>query len=184
MIGKRKKRVVKMKDKLIFTQSALTLSAVTAVIAVALNFGTVYAEQPKSESLIDKQIREARASIKEISAKELRAMMDKNEKFVLIDVREKSEFDAGHIKGAKLIPRGILEWVLTGRFKDRNTPIVFYCQTGARSSLSTKVAMELGYKNVKNVRGSIKEWTEAGYEIYNQTGSFKLTPKGFNKRER
>lgn len=173
-----------MKNKSIFALSSFTASVIIAVITVSLNFGIVYAAPPKSESLVDKKVREARESVKEISAKELKAMMDNNEKFVLIDVREKSEFDAGHIKGAKLMPRGILEWVLTGRIKDRNTPIVFYCRTGARSALSTKVATELGYKNLKNLRGSIKEWTEAGYEIYNQTGSFKLTTKGFHKKER
>ncbi|VAX23006.1 hypothetical protein MNBD_NITROSPINAE03-1580 [hydrothermal vent metagenome] len=173
-----------MKDRSISTRSAITLSAVTAVFAIALNFGIVHAEQSKAASLVDKRISEARASINEISAKELKVMMDKKEKFVLIDVREKSEYDAGHIKGAQSIPRGLLEWVLTGRYKDLNTPIVFYCKTGARSALSTKVATELGYKNLKNLRGSIKEWTEAGYEVYNQTGSFKLTPKGFRKRER
>jgi len=173
-----------MRNKSIITWSKITFGAVVAVLAMALNFGIIHAEQSKALSLVNKRVSEARAAITEISAKELKAMMDKKEKFVLIDVREKSEFQAGHIKGAKLIPRGLLEWVLTGRYKDLNTPIVFYCKTGARSAFSTKVAMELGYKNVKNLRGAIKEWTEAGYEIYNQTGSFKLTPEGFYKRER
>ncbi|VAX17717.1 hypothetical protein MNBD_NITROSPINAE04-371 [hydrothermal vent metagenome] len=173
-----------MKNKSVLTWSKMTFGAVVAVLAMALNFGIIHAEQSKAASLVNKRVSEARASITEISAKQLKAMMDKKEKFTLIDVREKSEFDAGHIKGAQSIPRGILEWVLTGKFKDPNTPIVFYCKTGARSALSTKVATELGYKNLKNLRGSIKEWTEAGYEVYNQTGSFKLTPKGFRKRER
>jgi rhodanese-related sulfurtransferase len=142
--------------------------------------GSSHGSDPK----VEKMVKDARASVTEISAKKLKSMMDKGEKFVLIDVREKDEFDAGHIKGADHIPRGILEWALTGKYKDKNTPIVFYCRVGARSALSTKLAKELGYTNVKNVRGSIKEWTEAGYEVYNQTGSFRLNPKGFMKREK
>lgn len=138
-----------------------------------------------SASLTVKQmVLDARASVTEISAKELKSMMDKKEKFVLIDVREKDEFDAGHIKGAEHIPRGILEWALTGKYKDKNTPIVFYCRVGARSALASKLAKDLGYTNIKNARGSIMEWTKAGYEIYNQTGAFRLQPKGFMKKEK
>src|SRR5919112_4374264 len=67
---------------------------------------------------------------------------------VLIDVRENDEWDAGHIPGAKHVPRGHLESRIEGAVPDRSEHIVLYCASGNRSALAAKTLEELGYENV------------------------------------
>jgi rhodanese-related sulfurtransferase len=142
-------------------RNALKLTLTLALVFISLSYSVSSADQ-----IVDQMVRDARAAVKEISARELKEMMDQGKKFALIDVREKSEYDGGHIKGSIHIPRGLLEWALTENFKDKNTPFVFYCESGARSALSSQLAQRLGYKNVMNLRGSMREWRAIGYKVY------------------
>lgn len=132
-------------------------------IALVLNPSPVMATAAKDR--VKQMVKEARASVPEISAKELKELMDKEENLLLIDVRVPGEYLSGHIQGAKLMPRGLLEWTLPGKYKDSDAPIVFYCLVGARSALAAKLAKDLGYSNVKNFRGGLKEWKKAGYKV-------------------
>lgn len=110
-------------------------------------------------------VKEARESVHEISAVELKEIMDAGQSFTLIDVREPGEYTAGRIEKSVLIPRGVLEWILPSKVKNTETPIVFYCEVGARSALTAKLSKELGYKNVKNLRGGFREWKKEGFQI-------------------
>jgi molybdopterin/thiamine biosynthesis adenylyltransferase/rhodanese-related sulfurtransferase len=76
----------------------------------------------------------------------------------LIDVREQVEWDAGHIAGALFIPQGALLDQIEAAAPDRDTEIVLYCRSGARSGRMTAALQQFGYTNVVNMAGGILEW--------------------------
>jgi sulfur-carrier protein adenylyltransferase/sulfurtransferase len=86
---------------------------------------------------------------------------------VLVDVRESTEWDAGHIPGAKHVPRGYLESRIEGAVgADRGQEIVLYCASGQRSALAAHTLTdELGYTNVKSMTGGITLWKDRGYKV-------------------
>ena len=86
---------------------------------------------------------------------------------VLVDVRESTEWDAGHIPGAKHVPRGYLESRIEGAVgADRSQEIVIYCASGQRSALAAHTLKdELGYENVKSMTGGITLWKDRGYKV-------------------
>ena len=86
---------------------------------------------------------------------------------VLVDVREGTEWDAGHIPGAKHVPRGYLESRIEGAVgADRSQEIVIYCATGQRSALAAHTLKEeLGFENVKSMTGGITLWKDRGYKV-------------------
>lgn len=71
-------------------------------------------------------VQEARKQVKEISINEVKKMMDAKEKMVILDVRDKEEFDKGHIAGAMNISRGTLEFLVYDKIPDRRATIVVY----------------------------------------------------------
>lgn len=84
------------------------------------------------------------------------------EEIVLIDVREKDEWDAGHIQGALHIPLGELE--AGAGVIPRNLPIFTYCQSGSRADWAENKLHELGFSNARNM-GGILEWQRNGGEL-------------------
>ena len=104
----------------------------------------------------------ARAEVPELAATDLRAARDPA---VLLDVREKSETDAGLIPGARQIPRGYLELRIEQVVPARETPIVVYCQGGTRSLLAGRTLREMGYTNVRSLAGGFDAWKSGGNPI-------------------
>lgn len=90
---------------------------------------------------------------------------------ILIDVREESEFSAGHIPGAVHISRGMLEFKMDNNpaLAARDIRIVVYCKTSGRAALSCVALQELGYKNVCSIAGGIEAWTTAGKPLVKPT---------------
>ncbi len=85
---------------------------------------------------------------------------------VLIDVREGEEWDAGHIPGARHVPRGYLESRIEGAVPDRSQRVVLYCASGQRSALAAHTLKELmGYENVESMTGGITLWKDRGYDV-------------------
>src|SRR3954454_8339877 len=85
---------------------------------------------------------------------------------VLIDVRESTEWDAGHIPGAKHVPRAYLESRIEGAVPDRSANVVLYCASGQRSALAAHTLRELlGYENVASMTGGITLWKDRGYDV-------------------
>jgi molybdopterin/thiamine biosynthesis adenylyltransferase len=85
---------------------------------------------------------------------------------VLVDVRETEEFSAGHIPGAKHVPRGYLESRIEGVVPDRSIPVVLYCASGNRSAYAARTLTEdLGYEHVQSMTGGITLWKDRGYEV-------------------
>jgi molybdopterin/thiamine biosynthesis adenylyltransferase/rhodanese-related sulfurtransferase len=96
---------------------------------------------------------------------------------VLIDVRESEEWDAGHIPGAKHVPRGYLESRIEGAVPDRSQRVVLYCASGNRSALAAHTLRDmLGYENVESMTGGITLWKDRGYEVE--------VPKSLTKEQR
>lgn len=105
-------------------------------------------------------VQAAKASIKEISASQAAQMLEDDA--IALDVRDESEYAAGHIDNARHITRGKLEFQVTNHpdFADKTQPIVVYCQTGGRSALATATLQQLGYINVYSVIGGYDAWND------------------------
>jgi rhodanese-related sulfurtransferase len=86
---------------------------------------------------------------------------------LLIDVREESEYKAGHLPGAVHMSRGVVEAYLSMKpeYHKPETKIVLYCRTDARAALVAVSLQEMGYTHVKALAGGYSAWTEAGHSI-------------------
>src|SRR6059058_5740523 len=121
-------------------------------------------------------IRKIRSEVEEVDPAEVREHLGNG--VVLVDVRESEEWDAGHIPGAKHIPRGYLESRVEGAIgSDRSQKVVIYCASGQRSALAANTLKELlGYENVASMNGGITLWKDRGYEVE--------VPKSLTKEQR
>jgi molybdopterin/thiamine biosynthesis adenylyltransferase/rhodanese-related sulfurtransferase len=109
-------------------------------------------------------LREIKSRISEVEPADVHAQM--NNGAVIIDVRETEEFAAGHIPGAKHVPKSYLESRIEGAVPDRSQHVVLYCQSGNRSAYGARTLTEdLGYEHVESMRGGITLWKDLGYEV-------------------
>jgi rhodanese-related sulfurtransferase len=104
---------------------------------------------------------EARAQIREVSPAEVKAMVEKKENVVYLDVREPNEWNLGRIPGAVHLPRGNLESKLEGMV-DRAKKIVVYCARGNRSALAALTMKEMGYDDVVSMSQGFIGWADVG----------------------
>ena len=111
-----------------------------------------------------KLVTEAKKQITEISPAEARKQSDGGEA-VLIDVREDSDWDEGHAKGAKHLSRGVIELEIEDEIPDPKTPIICYCGGGSRSALVAESLQKMGYENVCSIAGGLRAWKEEGLPI-------------------
>jgi len=98
--------------------------------------------------------------IEEVSPSQAAARADEP---VFLDVRERDEWEEGHIPGAVWIPRGNLEGRVEQALPDRERPVVVYCAGGSRSAFATRTLHELGYANVVNLAGGFTDWKRNGF---------------------
>ena len=119
-----------------------------------------------------------------ITAIEFKKIKDRGEKFILLDVREKDEYNAAHLPGAINISLNSLQQEILNRIPDTDFRIYVYCMVGVRSAIAAQKLINLGYTDVINISDSFKGWGEAGFPVYNQLGEFVMTPDGFEKKER
>ena len=80
----------------------------------------------------------------------------------LIDVREQSEWAAGHIAGAEYLGKGVIERDIEARVADKNAEIILYCGGGYRSVLAADALQQMGYTNVTSMAGGWRDWTASG----------------------
>ena len=92
-------------------------------------------------------------------------MLMNRDKAAVIDVCEPAEYAAGHIVGARNVPLAQLEAQLPGVVKNKATPVILVCQSGARSGRALAVARKLGYENAQNLAGGLKAWQAASMPI-------------------
>ena len=117
-------------------------------------------------------VQEAMDKVKTITPLELSEMQKKNKELILIDIRDIRELKkTGKIKGAKHMPRGMLEFWLDPEspyYKKDISPDktkVFYCASNRRSALATKSIQEMGFENVYHVEGGFQAIVDSGYEV-------------------
>jgi rhodanese-related sulfurtransferase len=110
-------------------------------------------------------VRETKAAINEVSIDEVKKMTDNREEIILLDVRDREEYETGHIPGAINISRGSLDFKVHLIVPDKNKKIIVYCGLDLRSPLATKSMNDLGYKKAINMIGGLKAWKEAGYPV-------------------
>ncbi len=110
-----------------------------------------------------KLVNDAKSRIKEWNVQETKKRLDAGEKFVLVDVREESEWAAGHAAGAIYLGKGVIERDIEQRIPDTAATVVLYCGGGFRSALVADNLQKMGYKNVISMDGGWKGWVGAGY---------------------
>jgi molybdopterin/thiamine biosynthesis adenylyltransferase/rhodanese-related sulfurtransferase len=109
-------------------------------------------------------LRQVKSQIDEVDPAEVNELID--EGVAVIDVRETDEVAAGHLPGAKHIPRGYLESRIEGIVPDRDAHVILYCASGNRSAYAARTLKEdLGYTNVSSMTGGITLWKDRGYEV-------------------
>ena len=108
-------------------------------------------------------VAEAKSHVREISAEEAQVLMAQGVK--VLDVREPDEFAAGHLPGALNIPRGVLEFRGPALLQDRESALVVYCKTGARSVLATRVLNLMGYGQAVCLVGGFDPWALSGLPV-------------------
>ena len=112
-----------------------------------------------------KIVTDAKAHVRECNVAQMRARQATGEKFVLVDVREESEYAAGHVPGAVHIGKGVIERDIETKIPDPATPLVLYCGGGFRSALAADTLQKMGYTNVISMDGGFRGWKEAGLPI-------------------
>jgi rhodanese-related sulfurtransferase len=112
-----------------------------------------------------KIVEDTRKRIREVSIDEVKAKLDRREKFLLIDVREESEYAADHLPGALHLGKGIIERDVEDRIPDPETPMVLYCGGGFRSALAADNLQKMGYTKVLSMDGGIRGWREKGFAL-------------------
>ena len=112
-----------------------------------------------------KIVDDARKRIRETNPDEVKAKLDRGEKFPLVDVREESEFAKDHLPGAVHLGKGVIERDIEQRVPDLNTPMVLYCGGGFRSALAADNLQKMGYTNVISMDGGVRVWREKGFPL-------------------
>jgi phage shock protein E len=138
------------------------------VLFLTVIAGSTFAEAKNSMQFVS----EAKVKISEISPEQVKADLEAGKTVILLDVRDSEEYNAGHLPKAVHISRGNLEFKVREILPDKDANIVVYCSFDFRSALATDVMEEMGYTNVKNMRGGLKAWGMARYPIYNSLGEF------------
>lgn len=128
--------------------------------------------ETKPLSLMD-FVSAARAQIKEVAPAELQQLLKGEADLLLVDVRESSEHEQGHLQGAHLVPRGILEAAADINYPKhdetlytaRERPVVLYCATGGRSAMAALTLQLMGFKQVYSLAGGFMKWQEEGMPV-------------------
>jgi len=112
-----------------------------------------------------KIVEDARSRVNEISLDDVKAKLDRGETFLLVDVREDSEYAADHLPGAVHLGKGIIERDIENRVPDPATPLVLYCGGGFRSAMAADNLQKMGYTNVLSMQGGIRGWRERAFPL-------------------
>jgi rhodanese-related sulfurtransferase len=112
-----------------------------------------------------KIVDDAKTRVRQVTVDDVKQMLDRSERFELIDTREESEFARGHLPRARHLSKGIIERDIEDAIPNPATPIVLYCGGGFRSALTADNLQKMGYTDVVSMDGGWREWTEKLYPI-------------------
>jgi len=110
-------------------------------------------------------VSQSKSGIREVGVADIRARVERGERFMLVDVREESEWAAGHLPGAVHIGKGVIERDIEAKIPDTSTEVVLYCGGGFRSALAAESIAKMGYTNVSSMDGGFRAWREAGLKV-------------------
>jgi len=116
---------------------------------------------PKFLAIVD----DAKKRVRECTVDDVKRRLDRGDKFVLVDVREDSEWAADHLPGAIHLGKGVIERDIEKTVPDPNAELVLYCGGGFRSALAADNLQKMGYKNVISMDGGVRGWREKGYPM-------------------
>jgi molybdopterin/thiamine biosynthesis adenylyltransferase/rhodanese-related sulfurtransferase len=109
-------------------------------------------------------LRQVKSEVQEVDPSEVAELM--HEGVAIIDVRETEEYAAGHLPGAKHVPRSYLETRIEGVVPDRSSQVILYCASGNRSAYGARtLEQDLGYEHVRSMTGGITLWKDRGYDV-------------------
>jgi sulfur-carrier protein adenylyltransferase/sulfurtransferase len=108
-------------------------------------------------------LQQVKGEIEEVdSTQALDSLRDSERGCVIVDVREREEWDEGHLPGAVHVPRGHLESRIESAAPDKSRPVLVYCASGNRSAFAAKTLEELGYDQVVSLAGGFTDWKRNG----------------------
>jgi len=112
-----------------------------------------------------KIVDDARSRVRECTIDDVKKKLDRDETFHLVDVREDTEWAAGHLPKAQHIGKGVIERDIETKIPDTKAEVVLYCGGGYRSALAADSLQKMGYTNVMSMDGGFRGWKEAGNPI-------------------
>ena len=112
-----------------------------------------------------KIVDDAKTRVRETNVDAVKARMDRGDTFLLVDVREESEFAKDHLPGAIHLGKGIIERDIEARVPELNSEMILYCGGGFRSALAADNLQKMGYTNVISMDGGIRDWREKGFPL-------------------
>jgi rhodanese-related sulfurtransferase len=110
-------------------------------------------------------VEDAKKRVREVSVDDVKVRVDRGDKFVLVDVREESEYAKDHLPGAIHLGKGVIERDIEERVPELNAPIVLYCGGGYRSALAADNLQKMGYTNILSMDGGIRGWREKHFPL-------------------
>jgi len=110
-------------------------------------------------------VNEAKSRIQEVTVSDVQSRLEANEEFFLVDVREESEYAAGHLPKALHLGKGIIERDIETIIPSIQAQIILYCGGGFRSALAAENLQRMGYESVFSMDGGYRGWREAGHSI-------------------
>lgn len=108
-----------------------------------------------------KLVTDAKKRVKESNVPDVKRRMDAGEKFIVVDVREDSEWANGHVPGAVHLGRGVIERDIESAIPDTSSKLILYCGGGFRSALAADNLQKMGYTNVWSMDGGWRGWLDA-----------------------
>ena len=110
-------------------------------------------------------VEDAKSRIRELTVPDVQVKLARGDRFHLVDVREESEWAAGHLPRAVHLGRGVIERDIEQAVPDTQSEIILYCGGGYRSALAADNLQKMGYQNVWSMDGGFRAWREAGLTI-------------------
>jgi len=110
-------------------------------------------------------VNKSKARIQQTDIAGYKKILEAGERPLLVDIREESEWAAGHAAGAMHLGKGIIERDIEVKVPEKATPIVLYCGGGYRSALAADALQQMGYTNVISLDGGWRAWQQAGLPV-------------------
>lgn len=112
-------------------------------------------------------VNQAKSRVRQIDIAGFQQMQRSGDRPLLVDIREESEWAAGHAAGAVHIGKGVIERDIETKVPDKTTKMVLYCGGGFRSALAADALQNMGYNNVISLDGGWSAYKNNGLPVEN-----------------